>query len=147
MSEENEETPLDAEAILADLEPLEDLDDAEFGLPPIENMPTLEEILASNEDNEDDFEDGGYDMDDAASTASTVPIAQAISGNNTLSAALRQFHNGAADTLSINSDSKSRGSSKSQNKNNKDKGSIMRYVGILVNTSFVMMNSCYKVDC
>ena len=34
------------DALLADLEPLEDLDDAEFGIPPVENPPTLEEILA-----------------------------------------------------------------------------------------------------
>ena len=34
------------DAILADLEPLEDLDDVEFGIPPVENPPTLEEILA-----------------------------------------------------------------------------------------------------
>ena len=44
------------------LEPLEDLDDEEFGLPPVENLPTLEEILAENEDDDqirtvDDFDD------------------------------------------------------------------------------------------
>ncbi len=42
------------------LEPLEDLDDAEFGLPPVENLPTLEEILAEDDDlirTVDDFDD------------------------------------------------------------------------------------------
>ena len=115
-----------ADAILADLEPLEDLDDAEFGIPPVENPPTLEEILAANDDNEEEFEDG-IDLDDAASSASTLPIAQAFP--NTLSVALRQLGSGATgDTLSIGSDSKSRGSAKSHSKNQvkRDKGSIMR---------------------
>ena len=116
----------DAEALLADLEPLEDLDDAEFGLPPIENPPTLEEILAANDDNDEDLEDN-IDLDDAASSASTLPISQAYP--NTLSVALRQLNNSATgDTLSVGSDSKSRGSSRSQKslQNKKDKGSIMR---------------------
>lgn len=42
------------------LEPLEDLDDVEFGLPPVENPPSLEEILAEDGDllrTIDDFED------------------------------------------------------------------------------------------
>ena len=43
------------------LEPLEDLDDAEFGLPPVQNLPTLEEILAEDDDlllrTVDDFDD------------------------------------------------------------------------------------------
>ena len=34
MSADPEAEDFDAEALLADLEPLEDLDDAEFGLPP-----------------------------------------------------------------------------------------------------------------
>ena len=34
MSVDPEAEDFDAEALLADLEPLEDLDDAEFGLPP-----------------------------------------------------------------------------------------------------------------
>ena len=39
-----------------DLEPLEDLDDAEFGLPPIEQPPSLEDILAADENDElDEF--------------------------------------------------------------------------------------------
>jgi hypothetical protein len=46
--------------VLAELEPLEDLDDAEFGLPPVDNPPTLEEILAEDDDlprTVDDFDD------------------------------------------------------------------------------------------
>ena len=31
-----------------DLEPLEDLDDAEFGLPPVDQPPSLEDILAAD---------------------------------------------------------------------------------------------------
>ena len=114
-----------ADAILAELEPLEDLDDVEFGIPPVENPPTLDEILAANDDNEEDFEDGG-DLDDAASSASTLPIAQACP--NTLSVALRQLNSSAGDTLSIGSDSKSRGSNKSHSKHQpkRDRGSIMR---------------------
>ena len=117
------------EAILAELEPLEDLDDLEFGIPPVENPPTLEEILAANDDNEDDFEESGEVFDDAASSASTLPIAQACP--NTLSVALRQLNNSSTgDTLSIGSDSKSRGSNKSHSKNQgkRDRGSIMRFV-------------------
>ena len=39
-----------------DLEPLEDLDDAEFGLPPVDQPPSLEDILAADENEElDDF--------------------------------------------------------------------------------------------
>ena len=44
----------------ADLEPLEELDDAEFGLPPVDNPPTLEEILNEDDDLQrtvDDFDD------------------------------------------------------------------------------------------
>lgn len=128
MSSEQESSDLNAEALLADLEPLEDLDDAEFGLPPVEYPPTLEEILATNDENEDDFED---DLDDAASSASTLPISQACS--NTLSVALRQLNNSSncGDTLSIGSDSKSRGSSSKSLAGGKhpakrDRGSIMR---------------------
>ena len=41
-----------------DLEPLEDLDDAEFGLPPVEQPPSLEDILAADDNEEfDDFFD------------------------------------------------------------------------------------------
>ncbi len=118
------EAALNAEAILADLEPLEDLDDAEFGLPPVDNPPTLEEILAANDDNDEEFEDG-FDIDDAASTASTVPIAQAC--NNTLSVALRQLNtsNVSGDTMSVHSKG-SKSSGKKPEKPKKDKGSIMR---------------------
>ena len=35
-----------------DLEPLEDLDDAEFGLPPVDQPPSLEDILAADENDE-----------------------------------------------------------------------------------------------
>jgi len=48
--------------VLPELEPLEDLDDAEFGLPPVDNPPTLEEILAEDDDlprTVDDFDDDG----------------------------------------------------------------------------------------
>jgi hypothetical protein len=48
--------------VLNVLEPLEDLDDIEFGLPPVENPPSLEEILAEDGDlmrTIDDFEDDG----------------------------------------------------------------------------------------
>ena len=43
---DSEADTFSTDALLADLEPLEDLDDAEFGIPPVENPPTLEEILA-----------------------------------------------------------------------------------------------------
>merc|ERR1712051_494962 len=46
---DSEADTFSTDAILADLEPLEDLDDAEFGIPPVENPPTLEEILAGEE--------------------------------------------------------------------------------------------------
>lgn len=79
-------------------------------------------------DIDEDLEDN-IDLDDAASSASTLPIAQACP--NTLSVALRQLNNSSGgDTLSIGSDSKSRGSSKSTRRSQqskKDKGSIMRY--------------------
>ena len=59
--EEDEEKEKAAGDGLTDLlEPLEDLDDAEFGLPPVENLPTLEEILAEDDDllrTVDDFDD------------------------------------------------------------------------------------------
>ena len=49
--------------VLSELEPLEDLDDAEFGLPPVDNPPTLEEILAEDDGDlprtVDDFADDG----------------------------------------------------------------------------------------
>ena len=48
--------------VLSELEPLEDLDDAEFGLPPVDNPPTLEEILAEDDDlprTVDDFDEDG----------------------------------------------------------------------------------------
>jgi len=48
--------------LLGSLEPLEDLDDVEFGLPPVENPPSLEDILAENGDllrTIDDFDDDG----------------------------------------------------------------------------------------
>ena len=49
--------PDNSESFL-DLEPLEDLDDAEFGLPPIEQPPSLEDILAADENEEfDEFFD------------------------------------------------------------------------------------------
>lgn len=114
------------DALLADLEPLEDLDDEEFGIPPVDNPPTLDEILAANDDNEDDLDETG-DLDDGASSASTLPIAQACP--NSLSVALRQLNNSSTgDTLSIGSDSKSRGSSKSHGKlqPKRDRGSIMK---------------------
>ena len=127
MSADPEAEDFDAEALLADLEPLEDLDAAEFGLPPVENPPTLEEILAVNDENDEDLEDN-IDLDDAASSTSTLPIAQAC--NHNLSMVLRQFSNNASgDTLSIGSDSKSRGSRSSHQQNSqskKDRGSIMR---------------------
>ena len=80
------------------------------------------------QDDQDDDEDN-IDVDDAASSASTLPIAQACP--NTLSVALRQLNNSTGgDTLSIGSDSKSRTSAKSQRsqQSKKDKGTIMRYV-------------------
>ena len=86
-------------------------------------------FFSANDDNEDDFEESGEVFDDAASSASTLPIAQACP--NTLSVALRQLNNcSAGDTLSIGSDSKSRGSNKSHSKNQgkRDRGSIMRFV-------------------
>ena len=46
---DSEADTFSTDALLADLEPLEDLDDAEFGIPPVENPPTLEEILAGKE--------------------------------------------------------------------------------------------------
>ena len=112
-SEADAESDFNPDTLLADLEPLEDLDDAEFGLPPVENPPSLEDILAGNDDNDEEFEDG-VDLDDAASSSSTVPIAQACP--NTLSIALRQLNNSSQDTLSIGSESKSRGSNRSQSK-------------------------------
>ena len=132
-SEADAESDFNPDTLLADLEPLEDLDDAEFGLPPVENPPSLEDILAGNDDNDEEFEDG-VDLDDAASSSSTVPIAQACP--NTLSIALRQLNNSSQDTLSIGSESKSRGSNRSQSKSGskRDKGSIMRY--------FVVIFSC-----
>ena len=39
-----------------DLEPLEDLDDAEFGLPPVDQPPSLEDILAADENEELDVQ-------------------------------------------------------------------------------------------
>lgn len=132
------ESETSAEAILADLEPLEDLDDIEFGIPPVENPPSLEEILAANDENEDDFEE---DLDDAASSASTLPISQACP--NTLSVALRQLNNG--DTLSIGShDSKSRTSNSAKNKV-RDRGSIMRRV-IFRGISAQMTSARDRVD-
>ena len=86
-------------------------------------------FFSANDDNEDDFEESGEVFDDAASSASTLPIAQACP--NTLSVALRQLNNSSGgDTLSIGSDSKSRGSNKSHSKNQgkRDRGSIMRFV-------------------
>ena len=80
------------------------------------------------QDDQDD-DDDNIDVDDAASSASTLPIAQACP--NTLSVALRQLNNSTGgDTLSIGSDSKSRTSAKSQRsqQSKKDKGTIMRYV-------------------
>lgn len=41
-------------SLLEDMEPLEELDDAEYGLPPIENPPSLEDILAGHDDGCDD---------------------------------------------------------------------------------------------
>lgn len=59
LEDDDDQDKIGGEAF-ADLEPLEDLDDAEFGLPPVDNPPTLEEIL--NEDDDlprtvDDFDD------------------------------------------------------------------------------------------
>ena len=62
-SEADTESEFNPDTLLADLEPLEDLDDAEFGLPPVENPPSLEDILAGNDEDNDEFEDG-VDLDD-----------------------------------------------------------------------------------
>ena len=44
------------EETFPELEPLEDLDDAEFGLPPVDQPPSLEDILAADENEElDEF--------------------------------------------------------------------------------------------
>ena len=58
---DHEEQP-ESEDTLTDLEPLEDLDDQEFGLPPIDRPPTLEDILAAEDDEiADEFlEDESY---------------------------------------------------------------------------------------
>lgn len=49
--------PSSLEALEA-FEPLEDLDDEEFGLPSVEELPTLEDILGENpEVREDEFEE------------------------------------------------------------------------------------------
>ena len=45
-------------------------------------------LFSATDDNEDDFDENGDVFDDAASSASTLPIAQACP--NTLSVALRQ---------------------------------------------------------
>ena len=45
-------------------------------------------FFSATDDNEDDFDESGEVFDDAASSASTLPIAQACP--NTLSVALRQ---------------------------------------------------------
>ena len=45
-------------------------------------------LFSATDDNEDDFDESGDVFDDAASSASTLPIAQACP--NTLSVALRQ---------------------------------------------------------
>ena len=46
----------ESEDSFPELEPLEDLDDAEFGLPPIDQPPSLEDILAADENEElDEF--------------------------------------------------------------------------------------------
>ena len=48
----------------------------------------LQLFFSATDDNEDDFDESGEVFDDAASSASTLPIAQACP--NTLSVALRQ---------------------------------------------------------
>ena len=55
----NYEQRPESEDTFADLEPLEDLDDAEFGLPPVDQPPNLEDILAAvdNEDLDEFLED------------------------------------------------------------------------------------------
>ena len=53
-SEADTESEFYTNTLLADLEPLKDLDDAEFGLPPVENPSSLEDILAGNNEFEDD---------------------------------------------------------------------------------------------
>ena len=49
-SEADTESEFNPDTLLADLEPLEDLDDAEFGLPLVENPSSLEDILAGNDE-------------------------------------------------------------------------------------------------
>ena len=63
-------------------------------------------LFPATDDNEDDFDESGDVFDDAASSASTLPIAQACP--NTLSVALRQeLINHRTDTVfSRNNDKK-----------------------------------------
>ena len=63
-------------------------------------------LFSATDDNEDDFDESGDVFDDAASSASTLPIAQACP--NTLSVALRQeLINHRTDTVfSRNNDNK-----------------------------------------
>ena len=69
-----------------------------------ENPSPFEDILTGNDENIETLKsEYSVDLDDAASSSATVPIAQACP--NTLSTALRQLSNSSQDTLPISSES------------------------------------------
>lgn len=110
-----------------DWTPLEDLDDAEFGLPPVDYTPSLEEILGAD--------DACYkDLDDDETSLSNHLVATRSEANDGFGLALGSC--ALLDTLSLTSrgsgDSKSRTSSKFSKgrafrKGKEKRGSIVRF--------------------
>ena len=99
-----------------DLEPLEDLDDAEFGLPPIEQPPSLEDILAADENDElDEFLEDEVCLDSSSN------------GHNLLNQSINYQTNYDGDL--------SGSSSVGGGSANSGQGALLRHLGLLTGSS------------